>query len=193
MSRAVALRRKLPPLNFRLGMGIALLGAALPVSFFNAVSAGFFFITGLLCCLTLVVDWQRLKSLNVSLTSLSAELYEKIEKKVDNAESILAEVRNVEARISLILTEQMLNRGGHHYVGGFGEEAQFAIFRALRETTAATESAEVRANLVELKSRMAMQLQHGLFGSKWEDKLSAVAGWMTAVDYQTFPDSQKVQ
>lgn len=184
MTKLPALLRKLPSQNARLGTGIALLALALPISFFNVVSAGFFFITGLISCLSLVVDWQRLKSLNVSLTSVSAEMFEKIERKVEDAEGILAEIRQVEDRISYILTEQMLNRGGEHYVGGFGEQAKLAIYRTLRETKAAHESDAVMKNLADLKRRVAFDLCHGLFGSKWRDKTSAVCAEMIRIDYQ---------
>jgi hypothetical protein len=172
----------------RLWAGGLLLAAALPISFWNPVSAGFFFVTGTFFCLTLLLDFQRLKSLTISLTSISTELYEK----VSNAESILKEIQEIEARIAHVLTLQMLNKGGERYVGGFGEEAEFAIFKDLRETKAAKADPRVIANISELKKQLGFQLCHAVFGTKWSNDESYVRKWALANKFERLPNAEEV-
>ncbi|WP_105435813.1 hypothetical protein [Neorhizobium tomejilense] len=172
----------------RLAVGGLLLAASLPISFWNPISAGFFFVLGAFSCLTIFLDFQRLKSLTISLTSISTELYEK----VSNAENILKEIQEIEARIAHVLTLQMLNKGGERYVGGFGEEAEFAIFKELRETKAARTDPRVIVNISELKKQLGFQLCHGIFGAKWSDDDSHGRKWALAEKFEKLPNVEEV-
>ncbi|NKM69391.1 hypothetical protein [Rhizobium laguerreae] len=173
----------------RLVAGLLLLAACLYISYFdsNHTTAAFFFVVGILC----FIDYGRLKTLTFGGV-LTTELYEKMEKRVENAESILTEIRDIEARIAYVMTQQMLNRGGERYVGGFGEEAEFAIFRGLRETKAAKTDPEVKDSIAELKKQLGFQLCHGIFGTKWMDDNSKVREWALKNRYEVLPDARKV-
>lgn len=170
--------------------GVVLILASLPVSFVNAVSAGFFFVVGAFACMSVVLDWQRLKSLNLSLTSIGAELFEKIEEKVQDAETILAQVRDVEARISFVITEQMLNRGGNKYIGGYGEEAEFEIYKSLLQLNT-NKYVSVTKNMQELKQRLCYGFCNAIFGYQWRLE-GPIKHWFDATDYKVLPDRDKI-
>ncbi|WP_331375400.1 hypothetical protein [Sinorhizobium chiapasense] len=169
----------------RLISGISLIAAAPFISFSNPVSAGYLLLVGVMAC----VDWTKIQKVALSVSSVS---FERFERKVEDAEQILKEIRQVEERISFVLTEQMINRGAqNHPGGGFGEEAEFAIYRKLQEMNKTTESPSLKANMKELQRDMGFQLCNGIFGRKWLEK-SAANDWARSTSFQDLPDRQKI-
>ena len=142
-------------------IGIGLLTASLAISFHNAVAAGFFLIVGLVTSLSTFVQWQNLRSFTLSPASVSAEFKEQI----DRAEEILSEIRAAETRLAYILSEQMLNKGGEHYVGGFGDEAEFNIVEALANIETLSSEPRLVDNLSKLKRGLGLKLLLAVTGS----------------------------
>ncbi|MGO7171388.1 hypothetical protein AB9F47_30510 [Rhizobium leguminosarum] len=176
----------------RLVAGMALTGAALSISFWHPIPAGYFLLVGMIAFLTVVLDWTRIKNFTFSPTSIGVELFSKIERKVESAESLLSEIRGVEERLSIILTEQMLNRGGQNYNGGFGEQTEFAIYKVLQSSEVAVGSPLFRRNMEDLHRDLGFQLCNGIFGKKWEDG-NAVRSWLLSSKYQALPDKHKIE
>ncbi|WP_156408483.1 MULTISPECIES: hypothetical protein [unclassified Ensifer] len=116
-----------------------------------------------------------------------------MEQKVESAEAILKEIRDVEERISLIITEQMLNRGGHRYVGGFGEEAEFAIYRVLQNSKSVRQKRSMDTNLEELHRDLGFQLCNAIFGTKWHEETAAARSWLCSSGFQLLPDEPKLK
>lgn len=166
--------------------GIALISAAPTVSFWNPVSAGFLLLVGLIAC----VDWRQIKKVALSIESVT---FERFERGIQDARDILNEIRKVEERISFVLTEQMINRGSQDRSGaGFGEEAEFAIYRALQEMNKATISPLLKTNMDELRKDMGFQLCNGIFGKSWLAK-SAANDWARATEFKVLPDLNKIE
>ncbi|NRP73911.1 hypothetical protein ILFOPFJJ_04829 [Ensifer psoraleae] len=163
------------------------------ISLMNPVSAGYFFLVGVFSFIAATIDWTDIKKLVLSPGSFILEKYEKkLEQKVEDAKSILEEIRKVEERISFVLTEQMVNRGGQRHQGDFGEEAEFAIYRAFQAITPETKSPRLIANMKELHRDLGFQLCNGIFGLKWLNK-SAAKDWLLSTSYQSLPDRYKIQ
>lgn len=141
--------------------GIGLIVASLALSFDNTVAAGFFLVVGMLTSLTSFVQWRNLQSFTLSPASISAEFKEQI----DRAEEILSEIRATETRLSYILSEQMLNKGGEHYVGGFGDEAEFNIVEALATIGTPPSEPRLSDNLNGLKRTLGLKLLFAVTGS----------------------------
>lgn len=178
--------------QIRLVAGTALIAAALSMSFWHPIPAGYFLLVGMIAFLTVVLDWTRIKNFKFSPTSIGVELFAKIERKVESAESLLLEIRGVEERLSMILTEQMLNRGGQNYNGGFGEQTEFAIYKVLQSSKVTAGSPLFRRNMEELHRDLGFQLCNGIFGKKWEDG-EAVKNWLLSSKYQVLPDKRKIE
>ncbi|MDX0432828.1 hypothetical protein GOL30_30065 [Sinorhizobium medicae] len=71
----------------------------------------------------------------------------------------MEEIHKEEERISFVLTEQMINRGAQKRPGGgFGEDAEFAIYGALQEINKAIDSERLKANMDELRRDIGFQL-----------------------------------
>ncbi len=135
------------------------------------------------------VDWTKVQKVALSPTSLSIEQFEQ---KVQDAEQILKEIRKVEERIAFVLTEQMINRGAQNRPGGgFGEDAEFAIYGALQEINKATDSERLKTNMDELRLDMGFQLCNGIFGKIWLEK-SAANDWARSTSFQVLPDRKKI-
>lgn len=163
------------------------------VSLWTPISAGYFFLVGVFSFVAATIDWADIKKLVLSPGSFILEKYEKkLEQKVEDAKGILEEIRKVEERISFVLTEQMVNRGGQRHQGDFGEEAEFAIYRAFQAIALETRSPRLTANLKELHRDLGFQLCNGIFGLKWLDK-SAARDWLLSTSYQSLPDRHKIR
>lgn len=81
-------------------IGVFLMGAAIFTAFFNAVPAGFLYVTGLGLLVMTFVDPERLESLTVSPSEVSVKLAKReIDQKVEQAETILVEIRAIEERL----------------------------------------------------------------------------------------------
>lgn len=132
---------------------------------------------GIITSASSFVQWQNLKSFTLSPASISAEFKEQI----DRAEEILSEIRTTEARLSYILSEQMLNKGGEHYVGGFGDEAEFNIVEALAAIETLSSEPRLSENLNELKRKLGLMLLFAITGniSRSEDA-PALAAYIEA-------------
>ncbi|WP_131820995.1 hypothetical protein [Ensifer sp. LCM 4579] len=144
-----------------MAVGIALVATALMISSWDATAAGFFLIVGAPVTLPAFVTLRDLKSVSVSPASFTAEFREQ----VDRAEEILDQLKRVEERISYVLTEQMLNDGGHTYVGGYGEEAEFKIVGALAEVDAGEAAGRLHRNISKLKTQLGIKLIYGVIGA----------------------------
>ncbi|WP_339073283.1 hypothetical protein [Sinorhizobium meliloti] len=169
----------------RLILGIFLIAAAPLTSFFDPVPAGYLLAVGVLTC----VDWTKVQKV---VLSTNAVIIERFEQRVQDAEQILKEIRKVEERISFVLTEQMINRGAQNRPGGgFGEEAEFAIYAALQEINKSTDSERLETNMRELRRDMGFQLCNGIFGKIWLEK-SAANDWTRSTSFQVLPDRQKL-
>lgn len=171
---------------------MALTTAALSISFWHPIPAGYFLLVAMIAFLTVVLDWTRIKIFKVSPTSIDVELFAEIERKVESAESLLSEIRGVEERLSMILTEQMLNRGGQNYSGGFGEQTEFAIYRFLQGSKVAAGSPLFRRNMEELHRDLGFQLCNGIFGKKWKNG-NGIKNWLLSSKYQVLPDKNKIE
>ncbi len=172
----------------RLVMGMALTAAALSISFWHPIPAGYFLLVAMIAFLTVVLDWTRIKIFKVSPTSIDVELFAEIERKVESAESLLSEIRGVEERLSMILTEQM----GQNYSGGFGEQTEFAIYRVLQGSKVAAGSPLFRRNMEELHRDLGFQLCNGIFGKKWKNG-NGIRNWLLSSKYQVLPDKHKIE
>lgn len=170
--------------------GIALVASALAISFVNPVAAGFFLIVGALGALSSFVTWRELKSFSISPAAFSAEFREQI----DRAEEILSSLKEVENRISYVLTEQMLNKGGHRYMGGFGEEAEFNIIKTLAAGDASTRSDLVEANIKDLKTRLGIKLLYAVIGARSDQKHAPnTLGFLIETEYKTLPTTDQLK
>ncbi|WP_349433555.1 hypothetical protein [Pararhizobium sp. A13] len=170
--------------------GIALVASALAISFVNPVAAGFFLVVGALAFLSSFVTWRELKSFSISPAAFSAEFREQI----DRAEEILSSLKEVENRISYVLTEQMLNKGGHRYMGGFGEEAEFNIIKTLAAGDASTRSDLVEANIKVLKTRLGIRLLYAVIGARSDQKHAPnTVGFLVANEYKTLPTTDQLR
>ena len=86
-------------------IGGLLVGAAIFTSFFNAVPAGFLYVTGLGLLVVTFIDPERLESLTVSPSEVSVKLAKReIDQKVEQAETILTEIRAIEERLRQVQT-----------------------------------------------------------------------------------------
>ncbi|TWA26345.1 hypothetical protein FB004_103451 [Sinorhizobium medicae] len=169
----------------RLISGILLIAAAPLTSFFDPVPAGYLLVVAALAC----VDWTKVQKVALSPTSL---IIEQFEQKVQDAEQILEEIHKVEERILFVLTEQMITRGAQKRPGGgFGEDAEFAIYGALQELNKAIDSERLKANMDELRLDMGFQLCNGIFGKIWLEE-SAANAWANSTRFQVLPDRQKI-
>ncbi len=142
--------------------------ASLAIVFTDAVAAGLFLVVGLLSIAGSAWSWQDVKSFSISPASVTAEFREQ----VDRAVEILKRIEEVEAGILFVLSEQILNKGGHRYVGGYGEEARFNIVRALSENEQARSDPRTAANLMDLKRQLGFHLLYGVIGTRNRDQVA---------------------
>jgi hypothetical protein len=141
-------------------VGAILIAISLWLSFSHLAPAGFFLFVGILTVTASFVSGENLKSFNVSATSVSAEFHAQI----DRAEILLQDIKKVETRLSLVLSEVLLNKGGEHYMGGMGEEAEFNIYRSLIDAADYSKDEHLTANLQELKHKLGLKLLWAVAG-----------------------------
>lgn len=170
-------------------VGLTLVAASLGICFSNAVAAGFFLIVGTLTTLSAFVNWKGLKSFSVSPASIAAEFREEI----DRAEELLTMIKEVESRIYYVLTEQMLNKGGHRYVGGFGEEAKFNIVKAIASAKSVA-SGELADNIDTLRTRLGMLLVYAVIGAHSRKELSPnTIDYLISTGYRQLPSRERLE
>jgi hypothetical protein len=148
--------------------GAVLIIIALWLSFSHLAPAGFFLFVGILTFTASFVSGENLKSFNVSATSVSAEFHAQI----DRAEILLRDIKRVETRLSLVLSEVLLNKGGEHYMGGMGEEAEFNIYRSLIDAADHAKDERLTANLDKLKHKLGLKLLWAVAGEIPDRKMA---------------------
>lgn len=165
---------------------ITLIAAAPITSFWHPVAAGYLLLVGVMA----YIDWTQVQKVALSTNSIS---FERFERKVQDAEQLLKKIAEVEERISFVLTEQMLNRGAQYRPNaGFCEEAEFAIYGALKEMNGMKVSPLLKSNMEELKRDLGFQLCNGIFGQKWLKPTSAANIWASSEKFEALPDRNKI-
>lgn len=172
-------------------LGPIFIVVALVVSFFDPVPASFFYITGAALVGVSMMDLATLKSFEVSPTGFKGE-FERIAAKVDEADTILRRVEEIETRLLITISEQMINRGGEHYMGGTGEEAEFNIFEAANSGQA-SDHPRVVANMALWKRRLLQTLIYAALGSRGERKPHpATIQWLIQRDFKEMPTAKEL-